>query len=130
MIFLAVCSGLDIRFRKLPFWFLLLGMVVGTVLEFCENGIGETLFWNVLPGLILLLISFLLPSQIGGGDGWMLMASGAITGWEDSLLLLEGGLLIMFPVAFFWTVIRKERKKALPFAPFMLAAYLYKLILL
>ncbi len=130
MIFLAVCSGLDIRFRRLPFWFLLSGIVFGTVLEFCEDGIGGALFWNILPGLFLLLISLALPAQIGGGDGWMLMASGAIAGWEDSLLLLEGGLLVMFPVAFFWTVLQKKRKKTLPFAPFMLAAYLYKLILL
>ena len=50
-------------------------------------------------------------------------------GWRESLLLLEGGLLLMVPAALFWMIIRKKRNQELPFAPFVLAGYLCRLVL-
>lgn len=126
-VFLAVCTVLDLCFRRLPLWLLLTGVLMGTVLEILEHGMGPALLWNLMPGLLLLLICFALPEQIGKGDGWMLMAAGALGGWAEGVLLLEGGLLFLFPVAFFWAVVRKKRKRELPFAPFMMAACLCSL---
>ena len=124
VIFLAVCSGMDFRFRRLPFWFLLAGVLVGTALELLEHGTGPALFWNPFPGALFFLIALAAPKQLGTGDGWMLMAAGALAGWAESLFLLEGGLLLLFPAAFFWAVVRKKREQELPFAPVLLAACL------
>ncbi|MCI8504716.1 MAG: hypothetical protein HFI67_00815 [Lachnospiraceae bacterium] len=126
-VFLAVCAVLDFCFRKLPFSLLLTGVFLGTVLEVLECGMGPALFGNLMPGILLLLICLALPEQIGRGDGWMLMAVGALGGWAKGVLVLEGGLLFLFPVAFFWAVIRKRRRQELPFAPFMMAAWLCSL---
>ncbi len=130
VVFLAVCSIVDIRFRRLPFWLLGAGLAGGTVLELLEHGAGTALLWNLVPGAVLILAALAAPKQLGIGDGWMLMAAGAASGWEMSLLLLEGGLFLMFPAAFFWAVIRKKRERELPFAPFMLAAGLCSLAVL
>lgn len=128
--FLTVCSVLDVRFRHLPVRFLLAGVILGTMLEFAENGMGMRMLWNLMPGAFLLLIHFAAPEQLGAGDGWMLMGGGALAGWDMGLLLLEGGLLLLFPAAFFRAVIRKKRKEELPFAPFMLASCLCSLVFL
>ena len=87
------------------------------------------MFFNLLPGLFLFVLSQVFPEQIGSGDGFLIMAVGALMGWRESLLLLEGGLLLMVPAAFFWMIIRKKRNQELPFAPFVLAGYLCRLVL-
>lgn len=89
---------------------------------------GTALLWNPAPGAALCLLALAVPKQLGTGDGWMLMAAGALGGWAESLFLLEGGLLLLFPAAFFLALVRKDRKRELPFAPFLLAACLCGLI--
>ena len=126
---LVVCSGLDLWIRKFPFWLLMAGSVLGTIMELFQSGLGSLLFFNLLPGLFLFVLSQVFPEQIGSGDGFLIMAVGALMGWRESLLLLEGGLLLMVPAAFFWMIIRKKRNQELPFAPFVLAGYLCRLVL-
>ncbi len=126
--FLVVCSILDLCSRRLPIRLLLAGVLLGTVLETLEHGMGTALLWNPAPGAALCLLALAVPKQLGTGDGWMLMAAGALGGWAESLFLLEGGLLLLFPAAFFLALVRKDRKRELPFAPFLLAACLCGLI--
>ncbi|MCI8465421.1 MAG: hypothetical protein HFI63_06145 [Lachnospiraceae bacterium] len=125
VVFLAVCSGLDIRFRRFPLWFLLTGVTVGTLLEMAENGVGIMMLCNLVPGVALILIALAVPEQLGIGDGWMLMGAGAFAGWAEGLFLLENGLLFMLPVSFFQLIVRRRKKMELPFAPFVLAACLF-----
>lgn len=126
ILFLAVCAAQDIRNHTISFWFLCFGIFVGILLHW---GNFITLFAGVFPGICLCLISHFLPEHIGAGDGWMLMGTGVIAGWRETLLLLQNGLFLMLPVALFWGVVKKERKRELPFAPFVMGGYLCQLIL-
>ena len=124
LVYLVSCSVWDLRFRRLPVWILSAGILLGTALEFLERGVNMSLLWNLMPGAGLCLLAVAAPAQLGMGDGWLLMGAGALAGWARGLFLLEGGLLFLFPAAFFWGVVRKKRKQEIPFAPFMLAACL------
>lgn len=131
-VFLAGCTYWDLRYRKIPFWFLLCGVFAGAAFIWIKNGIccesAQTVILGLLPGGCICFLSALVPGQIGMGDGWILMAAGAVGGWKMGIFLLEWGLICLFPAAFFWCVIKKKRNLKLPFAPFILGGYIWLIL--
>ncbi|MCD2493498.1 prepilin peptidase [Lacrimispora sp. NSJ-141] len=128
VIFLGACTYWDCRYRKIPILLLAAGIVLGTGIWMTREGLGWRTLLNVIPGVLLSLTAWLLPGQIGMGDGWMIAAAGAAYGWKESILLLEGGLLLMFPAAFFFVMIKRKKDHTLPFAPFMLGGYICQML--
>lgn len=121
--YLAVCSWFDLKERKLPVWLLMMGVAAGAAVQSLSVAAGEfrgiEIFLAVLPGGLLLVLSRLAPKQIGSGDGWMVLGTGSVTGAEIYLYLEASFLLMMIP-AFWLAVIKKQRNRELPLAPFLL----------
>lgn len=121
--YLAVCSWFDLKERKLPVWLLMMGVACGAAVQSLSVAAGEfrgiEIFLAVLPGGLLLVLSRLAPKQIGSGDGWMVLGTGSVTGAEIYLYLEASFLLMMIP-AFWLAVIKKQRNRELPLAPFLL----------
>lgn len=121
--YLAVCSGFDLKERKLPVWLLMIGLIVGAAVQILSAAEGDfrvmELLLAVLPGSVLLGLSRLAPMQIGAGDGWMVLGAGIIAG-TAVYLYLEIGFLIMLVPAFWLAVVKKQRSRELPLAPFLL----------
>ena len=121
--YLAVCSWFDLKERKLPVWLLMMGVAAGAAIQSLSVAAGEfrgiEIFLAVLPGGLLLVLSRLAPKQIGSGDGWMVLGTGSVTGAEIYLYLEASFLLMMIP-AFWLDVIKKQRNRELPLAPFLL----------
>ena len=121
--YLAVCSWFDLKERKLPVWLLMMGVAAGAAVQSLSVAAGEfrgiEIFLAVLPGGLLLVLSRLAPKQIGNGDGWMVLGTGSVTGAEIYLYLEASFLLMMIP-AFWLAVIKKQRNRELPLAPFLL----------
>lgn len=121
--YLAVCSWFDLKERKLPVWLLMMGVAAGAAVQSLSVAAGEfrgiEIFLAVLPGGLLLVLSRLAPKQIGSGDGWMVLGTGSVTGAELYLYLEASFLLMMIP-AFWLAVIKKQRNRELPLAPFLL----------
>ena len=121
--YLAVCSWFDLKERKLPVWLLMMGVAAGAAIQSLSVAAGEfrgiEIFLAVLPGGLLLVLSRLAPKQIGSGDGWMVLGTGSVTGAELYLYLEASFLLMMIP-AFWLAVIKKQRNRELPLAPFLL----------
>ena len=121
--YLAVCSWFDLKERKLPVWLLMMGVAAGAAVQSLSMAAGEfrgiEIFLAVLPGGLLLVLSRLSPKQIGSGDGWMVLGTGSVTGAEIYLYLEASFLLMMIP-AFWLAVIKKQRNRELPLAPFLL----------
>ena len=121
--YLAVCSWFDLKERKLPVWLLMMGVAAGAAVQSLSVTAGEfrgiEIFLAVLPGGLLLVLSRLAPKQIGSGDGWMVLGTGSVTGAEIYLYLEASFLLMMIP-AFWLAVIKKQRNRELPLAPFLL----------
>ena len=121
--YLAVCSWFDLKEQKLPVWLLMMGVAAGAAVQSLSVAAGEfrgiEIFLAVLPGGLLLVLSRLAPKQIGSGDGWMVLGTGSVTGAEIYLYLEASFLLMMIP-AFWLAVIKKQRNRELPLAPFLL----------
>ena len=120
--YLAICSYFDLKERKLPVWLLMIGIIAGAAVQILLAVAGEfripELFLAVIPGSILFVLSRFAPNQIGSGDGWMVLGAGIMAG-AVVYLYLETGFLIMMVPAFWLAVVKKQRNRELPLAPFL-----------
>ncbi len=79
---------------------------------------------GVLPGMFLLAIGFLTRESVGYGDGIILLVCGSILGFWGCLEVFLLGLFLTFPFSLFLIAGRRaDRKKEIPFVPFLLAGY-------
>ena len=76
---------------------------------------------SLLPGLILLGFAWVTAGKIGTGDGLAVLALGIWTGFEQTLYVVSGALLLLAAVSG-CLLMRKSRIKSLPVLPFLLAA--------
>lgn len=78
-----------------------------------------------LPGVMLLMLSFLWKEQLGAGDGLMLLVVGMYLGAIKTIIICYVALIM---VVFASTIVRicrmigKEKTICYPFAPFVLTA--------
>lgn len=90
----------------------------------------ESLAGGVSIGAVMLVFSWATRGGIGWGDGLLLCVTGVYLGFLENLGLLLWGLLLcaIFSAGILLTK-RGDRKKEIPFLPFLLAAYLGGLLL-
>ena len=88
------------------------------------EGLKAALF-GVLPGGVLLFVSFVTKGAIGEGDGWLLAAIGVFTGAKEAwlLLLLSASFVMLVGVVLIGCK-KANRKTRLPWAPFAWCAYM------
>ena len=81
-VLLAVCAGwTDLRWRRIPNWLTVSGLVLGVVVNSAVNGVAgaKTSLLGAALGLALLL-PFVLLRSLGAGDWKLAGALGAFTG--------------------------------------------------
>lgn len=84
---------------------------------------------SVVPGCALLLTAKITRQAIGYGDGILLLVCGIGLGGRAAVTLFLTGLLFMCPISLILLLTRRaNRRDELPFAPFLLAAFLCWLI--
>lgn len=98
--------------------------------------------YSLIPGLFVMGIAVVSGEGIGKGDAWMLFALGALLGVKRCIELFVTALAAALPLAALWhlTGRRKSRdgrvarsdieeeRRAVPFAPCLMIAYLLWLI--
>lgn len=85
---------------------------------------GKALYWSgILPGIGLWMISLWKPEQIGSGDGMILMGIGWIEGIRRACMIFQNAILLA-AVPAICMLVRGEKKREIPFVPFLLAGYL------
>lgn len=125
IVFLVICTILDIKTRSLPVWFMIVGNIAAVVFRLFN--------WNQRPGLwlggmaiglIFLLVSKWTKEGFGYGDSWMILILGISLGLWDILLLLgialtcSGVLACVLLIKGGWS-----RKISFPFIPFLMLGY-------
>ena len=129
--YLSVETGSDIRKKEISVISsficgsaaLLLRIVMGLLRP--QADAVQFLLTAILPGCVLLLIGKITRQEIGYGDGILLLVCGLCLGGKNAILLFVSGLFLMFPVSLILLLSGKaDRRAELPFAPFLLAAYL------
>lgn len=105
------------------------GIFLAAVIMRIWRGEYAALAAGILPGIILLGISWITKESLGYGDGLVQSVLGALLGWKKALEILMGALFLaaVFSAAAL-AVHRLGRKSELPFLPFVLGAYLILLI--
>lgn len=129
--YLSVETGSDIRKKEIS---VIRSVICGSVVLLLRIAMGllrlqtdavQFLLTAILPGCILLMTGKLTRQEVGYGDGILLLVCGLCLGGKNAILLFVSGLFLMFPVSLILLLSGKaDRRAELPFAPFLLAAYL------
>lgn len=123
--YLILLSIFDIRIRKVPAVWLLIGgaaALVNLIYLCCCQPFAELLpevLKSLGPGL-LMLTAGRLSGKIGSGDGCVLLVAGSILGSVKIMAVFSGGLLLVAATAGVLLILRKAGKNdRLPFIPFL-----------
>ncbi len=80
---------------------------------------------DMVPGFLLLLLSFVTKGGIGAGDGILLMAAGIFLGTARVCKIFIYAIFLSAMYAWFLFIIKKKgRKHEIPFVPFLLLAFM------
>ena len=128
---LTVGSLFDLKSRKVPVKLLAVGMAAG-IFFLCSrvwSSTGTDNFIQIVgesvgcfvPGLLLLLLTFITEKKVGIGDGIMLLLIGGMEGAGVVWAVFCLALFVQSLAAAVLLICKKaNRKTALPFIPFML----------
>lgn len=118
----------DVRSKKIPLIVLGAGgiwSVAGLIIKAVETGISQMLLFAIsaiLPGVVLLVLSFLTEKKIGYGDGIILMILGCMEGARMAFLVFCIGLFLQSLLAVGLLIVKKaDKQSCIPFVPFLLA---------
>ncbi len=133
---LAAGGIFDVKSKKIPVVVLSAGgiwSVVGLVFKAAETGILQTLLFiltGIVPGAVLVVLSFLTEKKIGYGDGIVLMILGCMEGAGTAFLVFCTGLFLQSLFAVGLLIVKKaDKQSCIPFVPFLLAARITLLFL-
>lgn len=128
LLYLTAASAKDIRKKTVSRNTALLFGFLAAALHIAADRNWEWIA-GAAPGALLLGTAWLTAEAVGYGDGCVLIVAGLYLGGKAAVSLLLTGLLLLCPVSLALLVWKKDRKRTLPFVPFLLAAYLLWLLL-
>lgn len=108
----------DLRTKTISLWLIVLAVFGSIIYGVYENGVIQSLI-GMLPGILLVGLSFLQPEALGKGDGLIAIAYGNIYGWRNTCLWLMYSFLLVATIGLFARLVCPKSKKQLPFIPFM-----------
>jgi len=125
LLFLAICAGLDIRYKSLP----------AAAIGVAAVGSSAILLWRrvdwilaaggILVGVFCLVVSKVTRQGLGYGDSLLILFLGACVGlWKLTGVLLIAFLSSAIFSIFLLTFRKKKRKYSYPFIPFLLLGFM------
>lgn len=123
LIFLFVGMLWDIKKKTVPKIYLVV-WAIGAITYLISEIAGEksifSIFWALIPGFVVLLISLITGEKIGLGDGLILLCVGCFQGVKDVLCMLFFSFVILTVFLILFLVMRRVgRTSRVPFVPFM-----------
>lgn len=124
---LIFCSIQDLFKKKISLWMIIIGGgVIGASIPFYHTLTLYNRLGGVAVGGVVILISIVTGGKIGLGDGLLLCISGIALGFWNNLELFALALFLAALVSIALIVLRlADRKKSIPFVPFLLFGYLF-----
>jgi leader peptidase (prepilin peptidase)/N-methyltransferase len=127
---LLFCGVQDLLKKKIFLWMIILGtLLTGICIPFCHSISLWNRFGGIMIGIIVIVISLATAGKIGMGDGYLLCVTGMGLGFWGNLELFAIALLLASVVSIFLLIFRMaDRKKSIPFIPFLLVGYVFLMI--
>ena len=128
--YLSVLSILDIRFRKMPVWLLVVGGIAGTgyqIWKWVKGDLVSIVLIGVgaIVGILFLGVSKITGQALGYGDGIIILILGICLGFWDLSIVLMIAFFIASVMAIALIVVKKGKKKrTMPFVPFLCIGYI------
>jgi leader peptidase (prepilin peptidase) / N-methyltransferase len=123
---LLFCGVQDLRKRKILLWVIMAGVVLtGICLPFCHTVTIMDRIGGAAIGATVAIISIVTAGKIGMGDALLLCLTGLGLGFWGNIELFAFALLLASIISIALLILRlADRKKSIPFVPFILASYL------
>lgn len=127
VVLLLICGVQDIRKKKIFLWMILMGAVlIGICLPFCHTYSIFDRIGGAAVGISVVIISIATAGKIGMGDALLLCVTGLGLGFWGNLELFAIALLLASIISIVLLIIRlADRKKCIPFVPFLLVSYMF-----
>ena len=127
---LAVQSFYDIRKKELPSWVTLAGGIIGILLWVAKGEFYLEQLAALLPGILCLLFAKLSREAMGYGDGLLIIMMGIYLKTDKIITVCMWAFCIAGVAALFLLVSGKKKgKQAIPFVPFLFAAFLLEVFI-
>ena len=125
-LFLFIMTIQDIRKKELSLKVMVLFFLAGLALRIFFDGSGFIdALYGMLIGAAMIVLSKLSRGAAGLGDGIVLVVTGLYMGFDVNLEIFIWGLSLCAIVGLFLLLVMKaDRKKRIPFVPFLSAGYL------
>lgn len=122
--FIGICAVFDMKKKEIPLILAITGILAALGINLYQIGNGTQslleMAFSLLPGVFLLLISFLTREKVGYGDGLLLLAAGLFIGFYQCLLALCFSLIFSSVFGVLLLLVRKaDRSSEIPFVPFL-----------
>lgn len=122
LVFLGVAAYFDIRYKRIPLWVQGMGVIFGCIGIIIQGPQWTNLF-ALIPGIFLLVLSFVTGESIGYGDGISVLILGGLAGFNNCMWVLCISLIFVSMAGIILIAIKRAtRKTKLPYIPFLLAA--------
>lgn len=133
LVYLCFCIYADIKNKAIPYYpsLIIFGLVLLLCLfiKYINNNLNFNYIFSLIPGLILLSLSYFTNESIGYGDSILLATCCITTSPFNSLIIISFSL---FYSAFFSIILLIKgscRKDTIAFVPFIFLGYLTYLLL-
>lgn len=123
--YLGLAAWFDIRTKKIPILLSVVAAIVGVLVQLLYFGNNpSTLILGLLPGAVLMTVSWLSHGAIGMGDGELVGVIGLFLGIAQTATLVLGSLLLASLLSLFLLVVKRVSKRyEFPFAPLVFLMY-------
>jgi leader peptidase (prepilin peptidase)/N-methyltransferase len=125
-VLLLICAIQDLTKKRVYLWVIGIGSALTFIcLPFIEKLSVANCIGGLAVGLVTLMISKMTDGKIGVGDGILLCVTGIGLGFWNNLELFGIALFLAAVISIFLLLSRiVDRKKSIPFIPFLFAGYL------
>ena len=122
---LAGLTAHDIKTKTVPVAAVVVVAVGALIYRLFEGVSLGTLMAGLVPGIVVLVLSYATEEDIGLGDGLVLCMLGVFCGWRRCLAVFGMALMLSGILAVILLVCRRVgRKTELPFLPGLVLGYL------
>lgn len=120
--YLMVLSFQDIKQKKVSLWLLVATIIGGVCYAFVQQR-GWSIWGDVLPGILLCTLAFLVPRALGIGDGMVGVIYGLFYGWRTTCICLMLAFNLTVIVGVLLCIGKSGKRVQVPFIPFLMAVH-------